>query len=268
MARQQSMLKYRGSLDGIRHYKIKGKEGSFAAYVTPVSADRIKTGAEFARTRENMNEFGACGKITASFRAGIAPLLSQMADSTMSARAVRLMKKINLEDMSEARGYRAILVSQKGEKLIRFPYNENLKFRDVCRVPYSLTHDESKTEAIFQIEPFIPEKVLTCPSGVTHYRFIQVLSVLSDFAYNAVTEQYEPVEALLNEKSVITYSDYLSVNEEVPEAISLISTLINAPGLATANAVCVQSVGIEFMQKVGERYVSFTKDALMVGDVF
>ncbi|WP_243348979.1 hypothetical protein [Parabacteroides sp. FAFU027] len=262
------MLKYRGSLDGIRHYKIKGKEGSFAVYVTPVSADRIKKGAEFARTRENMNEFGACGRITASFRMGIAPLLTQMADDTMSARAVKLMKKINLEDLSEARGYRAILVSKKGEMLIRFPYRESLQLRDVLRAPYSMTHTESKESATFHIEPFVPAKVLTYPSGATHFRFIQILSVLSDFAYNAVTEQYEPVEAVLNEKSVITYSDYFPVSDDVAQVLSLTSTLTNVEGLATAQVACIQSVGIEFVQQVGERYVSFTKDALMVGDVF
>ncbi len=268
MAKQQSMLKYRGSLDGIRHYKIKGKEGSFAAYVTPVSADRIKTGAEFARTRENMNEFGACGKITASFRAGIAPLLTQMADSTMSARTVKLMKKINLEDQSEARGYRAILVSKKGEKLIRFPYSESLQLRDVMRASYTLTHIESKESAAFQIQPFVPEKVLTYPAGATHFRFIQALSVLSDFAYDESAEEYQPVETALNEKSVITYSDYLPVTAEVAEALSLTTTLADVSGLATAAVACIQSIGIEFVQKVGERYVSFTKDALMVGDVF
>ena len=262
------MLKYRGSLDGIRHYKIKGKEGSFAAYVTPVSADRIKKGAEFARTRENMNEFGACGRITASFRMGIAPLLTQMADDTMSARAVKLMKKINLEDLSEARGYRAILVSKKGEMLIRFPYNESLQLCDVLRAPYSLTHTENKESATFQILPFVPEKVLTYPSGATHFRFIQVLSVLSDFAYNATTEQYEPVETALNEKSVISYSDYLPVTDEVSEALSLTTTLAGVSGLDTAAVACIQSIGIEFVQKLGERYVSFTKDALMVGDVY
>lgn len=268
MAKQQSILKYRGSLDGIRHYKIKGLEGSYAAYVTPISADRIKKGAEFERTRENMNEFGGCGVITSSFRAGVAPLLSQMADNRMTARVIPLMKKINLEDQSEARGYRAILVSLQGAKLIKFAYNGNLLFRDVVRTPLNLTHAESRESATLQVAPFSPGKVLTVTAGTTHYRFVNVLSLLSDFAYDASTGKYEPVETTLNEKSVIAYSDYQAIGEDVIDSIDVTATLTGVDGLETAQVACIQSVGIEFVQKVGERYVLFSGSTMMVANVF
>jgi len=72
----------------------------------------------------------------------------------------------------------------------------------------------------------------------------------------------------LNEKLVITHSDYLLVTAEVADALSLTTTLADVNGLAPAAIACIQSIGIWFVHMEGERYVSFTKDVLMVRDAY
>ncbi len=96
MAEQKSMLRYRGSLDGIRHYTVKGSGKDFAAYVRGVDGDRIKNGAEYERTRENMNEFGGCGVAVSSLRNGLAPVIDQVSDKKMSAWAIRIVNVLSL----------------------------------------------------------------------------------------------------------------------------------------------------------------------------
>ena len=268
MARQESMLKYRGSLDGIRHYKITGSSGNYAAFVPPISADRIKKGAEFARTRENMNEFSACGEITKSFRAGVAPLLTQMADRKLTSRMTALMKTINLQDESEARGYRAILVSVKGSLLTKFAYNEGSQLRESCVAPMTFTHADTRQSATFTVAATPFEGVVKPKTGATHYRFVNALSLLSDFAYNATTKQYEAVEPQLNEKSVIAYSPYLAVGANIATPVVVTATLQGVVIPNDAALSCIQSVGIEFLQKVGETYVPLKGSALMIADVF
>jgi hypothetical protein len=268
MARQESMLKYRGSLDGVRHYKIKGSTGSFAAFIPPISADRIKNGAEFARTRENMNEFGACGVITSSFRAGVAPLLSRMADNRLTSRMTGIMKRINLLDESEARGYRAILVSVKGNLLVKFPFNTSQLLREVSVAPMSFTHAATRQSAMLTVTPFDFAGVVKPSSGATHYRFVNVLSLLSDFAYDATTQRYEAVEGQLNEKSIIAYSAYQEVSVNVVEEIVVIASLQGVTIPVDAAIACIQSVGIEFLQKVGVNYVPMKGSTMMIADVF
>lgn len=268
MARQESMLKYRGSLDGIRHYKIKGSSGNFAAFVPPVSADRIKNGAEFERTRENMNEFGGCGVITKSFRAGVAPLLDRMADKRLTARMTSLMKKINIQDESEARGYRAILVSSKGSLMTRFAYNTSAQVREVCVAPMEFSHAATRQSATLTVEAYHYKGVIKAATGATHYRFVNVLSVLSDFAYQAATKQYEPVEPALNEKSATVFSPYLEVGTNTSAPLVLTATLSGVTIAEDAAVACIQSVGIEFAQKVGQEYLPIKGSALMIADVF
>lgn len=108
MAKQKGVIKYFGTIGDIRHFKIKGQEGYFAGMVGGPTGEQVYTAPEFERTRENMNEFGGSAKAGKSVRNGFAQLLAKMADSQLTGRLTVIMKKINLEDQTEARGYRAI----------------------------------------------------------------------------------------------------------------------------------------------------------------
>ncbi|SFS88003.1 hypothetical protein [Sphingobacterium wenxiniae] len=106
MARQKGLMKYVGTIGDVRHFKIKGQKGFFAGMVGGPTAEQIKTAPEFERTRENMNEFGGCARAGKSVRTALSSLMSKMADSKVTGRLTSVMKKINLEDGTEARGYR------------------------------------------------------------------------------------------------------------------------------------------------------------------
>mgnify|MGYP003611385642 CR=1 FL=1 len=103
MARQKGHIKYVGTLGEVRHFKIKGNEGYFAGLKGGPTAEQIKTSPSFIRTRENMAEFAACANAGKSVRVGLSSLMKQMSDSQLTGRLTAIMKKINIEDGSEAR---------------------------------------------------------------------------------------------------------------------------------------------------------------------
>ena len=92
--------------------------------------------------------------------------------------------------------------------------------------------------------------------------------MISDFVYNATTGVYEPIDSVLNELSNVTYSEYMDLNATIPGAISLTSTLPGSPTL-TADVTVLNSIGIEFYQKVGANYYLFsTGNTLKIQNVF
>jgi hypothetical protein len=107
MARQIGPLKYQGTLGDIRHFKIEGLSGTLAGLIGGPSGEQVKPASEFERTRENMNEFSGCASAGKSIRVGVSQLMKQMSDPELTGRLTPIMKKINLEDQTEARGYRA-----------------------------------------------------------------------------------------------------------------------------------------------------------------
>ena len=267
MARQKGHVKYVGTLGEVRHFKIKGNDGYFAGLKGGPSAEQVKTAPGFIRTRENMSEFAACANAGKSVRIGLSALMKQMTDSQFTGRLTAIMKKINIEDGSEARGQRAVLVSQQPQYLKGLDFNRNISFNGVFSAPFTLTANVDKNESTLNVPAFNPLNFLNIPSGATHFRIINAISVISDFVFNPATGSYEPAEPLLNETSNISYSPYIPV-DTVTTLVYVVATLPNNPTITT-NVAVLGSIGIEFYQQVGVNYYLFNAgNAMKIQEVF
>lgn len=267
MARQKGPLKYVGTLGDIRHFKIKGNQGYFAGLTGGPTAEQIATDPAFKRTRENMNEFGGCALAGKSLRIGFASLMKTMADSQVTGRLTAIMKKINLEDGSEARGKRAVLISQAPHYLKGFEFNRFTSFNATYNAPYTITPGVDRDSSTLEIPAFNPLNYLNIPAGATHFRIINGISVISDFEYNPVTKVYEPKDQELNELKATEFSDYLPVDQDTPD-LSLLATLPGPPTMTTDSMV-VNVVGVEFFQEVNSNYYVFAQgNAMKVAEIF
>jgi hypothetical protein len=267
MARQNGVIKYVGTLGDIRHFKIKGQEGYFAGMVGGPTGEQVLTAPEFERTRENMNEFGACAKAGKSVRTGLSQLMKQMSDSQVTGRLTSIMKKINLEDQTEARGYRKIEISTQQNYLKGFEFNKNISLNGIFNAPYSLTNTVGRDSGSFIVPAFNPANLISAPSGATHFRLITSVSVVSDFEYNATTNSYDAMHPEINELNDIKFSGFLSLSATTP-ATTLTATL---PGGAagTTDTSVLHCIGIEFYQKVGPNYYLFSSGScLKIEEVF
>ena len=267
MARQKGVLKYVGTLGDVRHFKIKGQEGYFAGMVGGPTGDQVKTAPEFERTRENMNEFGACAKAGKSVRTGLSQLMKQMSDTQATGRLTSIMKKINLEDGTEARGYRKIEISTQRNYLIGFEFDKNLSINGIFNAPFSVSHTPSRENGNFDIAPFNPMNLINAPSGATHFRLIHAMSVVSDFAYNSTTGSYEAVNPTQNELSDVQYSGYEPLN--ILYAGGSIVCILPNGVIPAADVTVIQSIGIEFYQEVsGNFYLFASGNCLKIEDAF
>ena len=268
MAKQTGLTRYSGSMGGVRHFKIKGLAGDFAGMNGGPSGDQIKTAPEFARTRENMNEFGGCATAGKSIRTGLSQVIKQMSDPQMTGRLTGVIKKINLEDQTEARGYRAILISQEKQYLIGFAFDRNVSLEGHFTAPYSYANTTARDAATFTVPAFNPANLVNAPAGATHFRLINALACVSDFAYNEQTGTYEPIDVANNELSDVAYSSYLPLNAALTTVTAITATLPGTPTL-TADASVIFCIGIEFFQEVGTNYYLFNSgNALKVIDIF
>ena len=93
------------------------------------------------------------------------------------------MKKINLEDGTEARGYRAILISQQGRYLKGFAFNKNVSLEGIFVAPFTLSNTVGWDTGTLTLLAFNPVNMVNAPAAATHFRLIQALACVSDFAY-------------------------------------------------------------------------------------
>ena len=267
MAKQKGHIKYVGTLGEVRHFKIKGNDGYFAGLKGGPTAEQVKTAPGFIRTRENMSEFGACANAGKSVRVGLSSLMRQMSDSRLAGRLTAIMKKINIEDGSEARGQRAVLASQQPQYLRGLDFNRNISFNGVFAAPYILTANVDRNETELTVPEFNPLNSINIPAGATHFRLINAISLVSDFVFNSTTGAYEPTDPGLNETSQIEYTTYIPVNATTAP-ITLTAALPGAPSIPTTVAV-LGSVGIEFYQQVGTEYFIFKQgNSMKIQELF
>ncbi len=268
MAKQAGPLKYQGTLGDIRHFKIKGLPGHYAGLVGGPSGEQVKTASEFERTRENMNEFSGCASAGKSIRVGLSQLMKQMSDPQLTGRLTAIMKKINLEDQTEARGYRAILISTQKQHLTGLAFNRNVSFDSIFSAPFTLVNNTERNGASFTVPAFNPMSFVNSPAGATHFRLINAISVISDFAYNSNSGNYEPIEPALNEVSDVAYSDYLDLGTKINVATEVTSILPGSPAM-NENVSVLNCIGIEFYQQVGANYYLFNSgNALKIQNIF
>lgn len=267
MARQKGHIKYVGTLGEVRHFKIKGNDGYFAGLKGGPSAEQIASDPAFVRTRENMNEFGGSAIAGKSFRTSIASLIRNNGDSQVTGRITAIMKRINLEDGSEARGQRAILVTVAPQYLEGFEFNKFASLNGVFNAPYTITPTAARDSSTLDIPSFNPLDRMYIPAGATHFKIINAIAVLSDFEYNSTTGVYEPKDGTTNGLTDVQDSGYLPVNA-VTSAISVVSTLPGSPTVS-ADVSVVNLLAVEFYQEVNSNYYLFSQgNAMKVAKIF
>ncbi len=166
MAIQKGHIKYTGTLGEVRHFKMKGLPGFYAGMKGGPTEEQVLKDEAFVRTRENMNEFGGCAIAAKSVRVGLSQLMKQMSDPQLTGRLTAIMKKINLEDQTEARGYRAILITSQSQYLLGLAFNRNVSFDGIFYAPFTLEGAESRLSSTLTVPAFNPINYLSVPAAL------------------------------------------------------------------------------------------------------
>ena len=107
-------------------------------------------------------------------------------------------KKQSCFKPTKARGYRAIIISQEKQYLIGFAFDRNVSQEGYFTAPYNCSNTTARDAATFTIPAFNPANLVNAPAGATHFRLINALDCVSDFAYNEQTGTYEPIDTANN----------------------------------------------------------------------
>lgn len=141
-------------------YKIKGKSG--------VSKERIMNAPEFARTRENLNEFANIAKSGKQLRKAINPVMKNAKDHRVTSRLAKVMNQVKNEDATSPAGQRNVatgIQTATGKAWLKdFNFNGNAPLDAVLNAYWSL---DTVTGEI-TIVNLIPSEEINIPEGATH----------------------------------------------------------------------------------------------------
>jgi hypothetical protein len=264
MAIQTGAIKYRGSFKSIRNYMNLHDPLTYAGEKGGANRDLIMNNPAFARTRENMNEFGGVGVVVKAIRRGLLNLLPEQTDKLFTSRLMKVVKEINRRDYEGVHGKRAIIISGDRPFLATIVFNVLESIADNLQQQFSWEHPIGRGEATLTLTAFDIKNVMI-PQGATHYRVQNHVSIISDYTYVEANRRYEPLSQL-NAMSAHAYSEYTAIGTKLTDEIVAAFPLGTAPG---DDDSVIECVGVEFYLKSGAAdYLPLKGSSMKVIDVF
>jgi hypothetical protein len=247
MSKQTGLIKLDGKIGGVSFYRSNGKD--LAKLANGPKKEKILTDPSFARTRENLTEFGGSATGAKALRHALSSALMGMSDRYMSNRLLKVFKEINLKGTG-SRGQRTIALSANRSLLNGFEFNQNVHFSSVFDAPFSSAINTSRTQATITVPAFLPSSFINVPEGATHFQLVAAIGVVSDYAYNPVSKHYEPTDPVLNMLNAGAAGAITALNVTTAVNFSLMAALTGTPTM-TATVTDVVCFGIQFFQQIG-----------------
>lgn len=265
MAKLNGIIKLNGSIGGITFFQKNGE--SFARQQNGPNKKKIQSDPSFARTRENNQEFGGAALIGKGLRAGLVQEFEEMADSNTTGRLTQLMKKIISLDENGKRGERSFFPVMYKDLFLNFQFSERRKFDSIFFAPYSAAVNAERNEVVITVPDFNTANYVNAPSGATHFRIINLITVLSQYNFNTSTKKYMPVDLNMNSKNDFAASDYLALGTNLGADVQITCTL-DGQTIMNSSAL-IACIGIEFYQQLGQNYYLLSaSNAMKIQDVF
>jgi len=184
MAKQTGIFQIKGTLENVTFYK--SADGYKVRKKGGVTKERIMNDPAYARTRENLSQFGLSAKAGKLLRSSIPSLLKKGKDSRVSSRLSKIMSEIAKNDHESPRGKKKVAIgidSTQGINLLKgFNFNKRANFETIFSCPYEI--DMAAGEII--ISNIIVEEQIDAPQGATHVGFRSAFT-----AINFKTSEYD-----------------------------------------------------------------------------
>lgn len=249
MATNTSFLTLEGALSGLIFYVRDGR--NLVRRKNGISKSRILNDPAFARTRENMSEFGGAAKVGKAMRTGFGSLIGTLGDTYLSARLNALMKRINTLS-SGKRGMRAIDVAAHGALLEGFEFNSKAPFDTHFRISIARpTINASRNRVTWVIPSFNAHTSIKAPEGATHFKFVLGACFVSTYTFSEPLKHYVPEDTSVNGQGAHVASTAIDLLGMVGAPITLDFNL-SSFGSIPVNSRLLVAIGLKFYQEVND----------------
>ena len=265
MAKNNSYLKFEGSLGGLTYYEKDGK--SLVKVQSRISKSRIERDPAFKRTRENMMEFGAAANAGKALREAMSTIVKTMGDTYLTSRVTGVMRRM-LNNGAGLRGQRNVDVVANTDLLEGFELNKTDALSSQFFAPYAKPSLNANRDIITWVVPdFNTDSFITKPEGATHFRLVLSAGLVSEYEYVAELRGYEPVNDDENAIGKAVFSADIPLVGMVGSDTTLVVDLgIGAAVVATTATIA--AIGIVFYQEInGQFYELASGNAMKIATV-
>jgi hypothetical protein len=215
---------------------IFGKKGGF-------DQNQFKTLASLKPQRDNASDFGGCSSWSSLLYTSLTDVQQLMYIRCWS-KIMAAGKLIQRQDTTGSEGLHKIEVGKDLQAITQIDFNESNPLRTVIRDTYAVSFLPDKKTATLSIPGFVTATDAWWVTKFYAVRLYLVIAQISDVAYNAENQKWEPLVSdleLLSKKTVSEWMVYNSIPQDVNLTVSFDEPAFSLPGSAV-----VVALGVEF----------------------
>jgi hypothetical protein len=230
--------------------KISGKLGGLVftrngqvRFSSSLSRNRIKTAPEFARTRDQNQEFGSATKGNKLLRSAFYPLLQPFSGRLFMGRLTRQLLQCIQTDPVNRRGMRT-LNNGDFKNLKGFEFSESVYFNSVLNAPYESGINSAEGRLWTRIPSFIPGRDIKAISAASHFK---IFSAAAEIDFDKETYDISTKD-----------SGFIALNRKPTPELQFSHMLTAFP-----EGVLFLVLGIQFFSEEGEEMLPYSSRAAL-----
>jgi hypothetical protein len=246
MATLKGLIDFEGKMGGMNAYMLNGIR--VLRQNRKSDKNKIATGKNYQRTRENNTEFGGAVAAAKVLRQSLMPVIRPFVDSTITGRLQgKYRDMINVA--LGIRGQRGFKPLKHVESILAIPLNEHWHLDTVLRVKPVIEVNMKRNAATLSL--FInPTTDLFVPIGASHFECIYAIAIQPSFEYDIHTKKYACMDGLDQLNMTHTSSHLFPIDKNKTINVSLTVPPIIETTLH-ADSALVSVLGIRFHQQIG-----------------
>jgi hypothetical protein len=238
MARQTGNMRLEGTFGELTFYKMKSNY--YVRSKRNVSKTRFQKSREFARVRENGNEFAAAVKSGKLLRDCVKCFYRDAGNHDSSTRVLQLMLKVKTGDIESARGKRnagtAFASGGASSMLKHFEFNSQ---KPVASLLMKSFH--AGADGTIVIHDFVPARDLAASAGSTHVALKGALARI-DFTSSEHSICYTNTVSLRIDDEA---SEIVLVPESIPTGTGILFSLLQVEFFQEVSGVLYNLKGLQ-----------------------
>ena len=198
MAEQRGLMTLRGKIGKFRF--VQSKEGYNAVLAEGINGDRVRNDPSYARTRENMAEFGRAIGYGKLVRNAFRSILKISKDRRLGGRLTRILMQAIKADMTHPRGLRNITEGEV-RLLNRLEFNANAPLEKTYNGTFTTEVNRVTGEVRIRIPDFISKEGIAAPEGTTHFQILSGAAALDFEGGQYVADVKRSTEMIWNDSN-------------------------------------------------------------------